>query len=333
MYFLQGGIPVKKRKLLGIIVAVIVLLTASLSTHADFGDYGGDYDYGGYDSFDSYDSYDYDYNDYDYDYDDNNDDYYYYGGSGGSYSGGGSGGSSDGSALAGAVVIAVIIAIVVLSMRKNGKNSSYKKPGVVMPGAQATDAALLKPMEQYTSLDPDFSAGEFKDKLSNLYVRFQNCWQAKDIEELRPYLTDSFFSQMNTQLNAYRMKGQTNHVERISVLGVDLMGWGQESGTDYIIARLRTRIVDYVTDDSTGAVVRGSDTAEKFMDYEWKVVRSTGTKTSVSTGTTAQICPNCGAHVDINRTAKCEYCGSILTTDTFDWAVSSIKGISQRTGS
>ena len=41
-------------------------------------------------------------------------------------------------------------------------------------------------------------------------------------------------------------------------------------------------------------------------------------------------CPYCGAHVDINHSAVCEYCNSVLTTDSFDWAVSNIKGIAQR---
>ena len=67
------------------------------------------------------------------------------------------------------------------------------------------------------------------------------------------------------------------------------------------------------------------------MEYEWDLVRTSGTLTGVSSGTTAQNCPQCGAPIDINRTAQCEYCGCILTSDTFDWVVSEIKGISQRT--
>ena len=38
-----------------------------------------------------------------------------------------------------------------------------------------------------------------------------------------------------------------------------------------------------------------------------------------------------GAHIDINHSAVCEYCDSVLTTDTFDWVVTNIKGLSQRT--
>ena len=42
-------------------------------------------------------------------------------------------------------------------------------------------------------------------------------------------------------------------------------------------------------------------------------------------------CPACGAPLDINATAKCPYCGSVVTVQQEEWALSSIKGLYQRT--
>ena len=148
---------------------------------------------------------------------------------------------------------------------------------------------------------------------------------------LRPYLTDAFYAQCDTQLDAYRRSRQTNRIERIAVLDTRIVGWKQENGNDVIIANLRTRIVDYVIDDKTGDIIRGSNTAEKFMEYEWSLVRTIGAQTGASDGVSVQNCPNCGAPTNINKTAKCEYCGSIITVDSVDWAVNAIKGIAQRT--
>ena len=139
------------------------------------------------------------------------------------------------------------------------------------------------------------------------------------------------FAQMDRQLDAHRQRFETNCIDRISVLGVELLGWKQENGFDIMIAKLNTRIVDYVVDDRTGKVIRGSNTKEKFMTYEWTMARTTGVVTSRSTGTTSQTCPYCGAHVDINHSTVCEYCQSVLTTDTFDWVVTNIKALSQQT--
>ena len=67
------------------------------------------------------------------------------------------------------------------------------------------------------------------------------------------------------------------------------------------------------------------------MDYEWALQRSSGKTTVAEGGMTVQNCPNCGATININRTAQCEFCGSIVTVDAYDWVVSGIKAISQRT--
>lgn len=324
----------KAKKLLCLLAAVGMLFAFVISTGADFGDYGGDADYGGFDSYDSYDSYDdydsydnYDYDTYDSDTDNNYNNYDngYYIGNTSSFDN-----NSRGGGLGAGILIAIIIIVVVLILKR--KKGSTPTP-VVGGGAMPTDTSTLKPVEEYKTLDEGFVPAEFQEKLSNMYVQFQNAWQNKDLEELRPYLTDAFYTQCDRQLENYRTNHQTNRVERISVLGVTLVGWKQESGNDVMVARLKTRIVDYVVDDETGNIVRGSNTAEKFMEYEWDLVRTSGQVTGHADGTTAQICPSCGAHVDINHSAKCEYCGTILTSDTFDWAVSTIKGLSQRTSS
>lgn len=322
----------KKRAMISLLAVAVLIVGFTLSVGADFGDYGGDYDYGGYDSYDSYDYDSYDSYDYDsYDYDDYDGGYYYGGTSGGtSYV---SDEITPGSAIIGLIVLALFVYAFLKKSGLIGKGDFKKsKPNVtVAPGAAPTAASSLRSVPEYLDVDPSFSEHEFTEKLSNMYVRFQNAWQAKNLEELRPYLTDSFYAQCDRQLDRYRREARTNIVDRITVLGVQLVGWKQENGEDVMVARLKTRIVDYVIDDATGNVVRGSNTAEKFMEYEWILVRSTGTLTRDSNGTTAQNCPNCGAPININHSTRCEYCNSIITTDSFDWAVREIKGLSQRT--
>ncbi len=305
-------------KSLAFSMILLGLVIIPLGSRADFGDFSGDSDYdsGGWDS------------DYDSDYDsgwdsgnsyswDDDDDY------SGSHSSSGSSGDSTAFAFAvGAIAVFTVMGMSANS-RKNKKNEHHTY--TLKPEND------LRNIYDYLDVDPDFSTPDFIEKVSNLYVRFQNEWQNKNIEPLRPYMTSAMFAQMDRQLDKYRQNNQTNHVDRIAVLNTEILGWKQENGFDIIVIQLDTRIVDYVTDDNTGAIVRGDNTHEKFMTYEWTLIRTTGMTTPKSTGTTSQTCPYCGAHIDINQNAVCEYCGSVLTTDTFDWAVSNIKGISQHT--
>ena len=183
-------------------------------------------------------------------------------------------------------------------------------------------------MSEYKTIDPDFDENAFREKVSNLYVKFQNAWQAKKLDPLRPYLTDTAYGQYDRQLDKYRKAERTNKIEKIAVMGVELKGFRQNNGKDEIVARVRTRIIDYVVDDKTGKVVEGSDKVEKFMEYEWSLERTTGVTTATEDGTTEQRCPNCGGKININKTAECPYCRFVVT----GWLVSTIKGISQRTG-
>lgn len=311
-------------------VIMCIVFAFVVTASADFGDFGGDYDYGGDFGGDFDSGYDYDVggdSDYDYDYGGGN-----YGGGYVIYDNDYDDTDSGGNGGSGLVIILILIVIIfgaaILFGLKKGKGG---RKTTVVPGALPTDASTLRPVSEYNSVDPAFSQPEFCEELSNMYVRFQNAWQDKKLDGIRPCLSDAFYAQVDRQLDAYRKNRQTNRIERISVLGVDLIGWKQESGNDVMIARLRTRIVDYVVDDATGNIIRGSNTAEKFMTYEWNLIRSSGMTTSEDKGVNASSCPNCGAPLDLNKSAKCEYCGSVIESDKFDWVLAGIKGLSQKT--
>ncbi len=185
-------------------------------------------------------------------------------------------------------------------------------------------------MYSYINLDPNFDSAALCEKLGNLYVQMQQCWTAKDIEPLRPYFTDALFNQMNMMVQQNIRNGHTNYVERIAVLGVEPTYWYQSNGFDHIKVTIETRIVDYTLDDRTGKLISGSQKAEKFMTYEWDISRKSGVTTTKTAGTHIVVCPNCGANVDINASAICEYCKTPITAEQHDWVITNIKGISQQ---
>jgi hypothetical protein len=223
------------------------------------------------------------------------------------------------------VILAVIIIVFIVI-------GLIKKTGRAKPaGAKPTEQSALRPMSDFAALDPEFSEEAFREHISNLYVRMQNAWTAKDFEPMRPYMTDALYTQFDRQLDEYRKNRRTNRVDNIAVLDVSLSGFSQDGKNDRIAARVRTRINDYVTDDESGDIVSGSATASKFMEYEWTLIRRTGVTTAKGKNVETVNCPNCGAPLNINATAKCEYCGSVVTVGEYNWVITQIKGISQET--
>ena len=288
---------------------------------ADFGGFSGDSDYGG--SWDSgsdwsSSSWDSDYSSGSY-YDDD----------------------SDVSGIDIGISLAVMAAIVVLGLifdvsekRKKKKQYGAGRPQSAQgrpQGAQRTPNSRLQPIGDLTITDPNFDANAMQEKISNLYVQMQNCWTDKNIESLRPYFTDALFTQMERQLNGLKNQGLTNYVDRIAVLGVNLRGFYKQGDKEHLIVELRTRIVDYTVQDSNNKLISGDRNREKFMTYEWDMCRTSGSVTSKEGVMHSVSCPGCGAPLSINTTAKCPYCGRVVTLDEHDWALCAIKGIAQST--
>lgn len=302
-----------KKKLIAVILLLLLLFTINISSIADFGNYSGDSDY-------DYDSSS--------DWSDSSDS----GGSGGSdnYSSSDSGewDMSTIAVIAGGVLLIYIYAAMATRGRK--KNTKVSEADMYTDGG--TKQAPLKSIEEYKRLDPGFDAEELCEKAANLYVRMQNSWTAKDIEPLRTYFTDAFFTQEERLLKGIIKRGETNFVERIAVMDVSLLGFRQTGDEDHILLQLKTRIVDYTVNDSTKELVSGSRDREKFMTYEWDMVRKTGIITgNEDDGVKKIICPSCGAPLDINVSARCAYCGAVVQRQAVDWAICAIRSIRQVT--
>ena len=262
-----------------VFVLCILLMMLPAFAGADFGDFSGDSDYGG--SWDSgsdwsSSSWDSDYSSGSY-YDDD----------------------SDVSGIDIGISLAVMAAIVVLSLifdvsEKRKKKKQHGAQGRPQ-GAQRTPDSRLQPLGDLAVTDPSFDANAMQEKISNLYVQMQNCWTDKNIESLRPYFTDAFFTQMERQLNGLKSRGLTNHVDRIAVLGVNLRGFYKQGGDEHLIVELRTRIVDYTVQDSDKKLVSGDRNREKFMTYEWDMCRAEGSVTTREGAMQSVSCPGCGA--------------------------------------
>ncbi len=295
------------------LVLVLTIMITPLPGIADAGSFSGDTDFGG--SWDSG-------SDWSSGSDWNSsgswtDDYYYYG----DYSDDG----FDGISIPMLIVIVVIVLIVISKTKGKGSNAASRP----VAGAQRT--VLPMTIAELKRMDPAFSEEKMKEKVANLYIKMQQCWQDKTWDEMRTAMDDAIFNQFNMQLNNLIKNGCTNYMDNITVLGVELTGFGQDEKHDIVTALIRTRLRDYTVDDATGKVVSGSRTAEKFLTYEWTLVRTKGAKSYERSADEAKNCPNCGAPLDLNASAKCEYCGAVIQSAEFDWVIKSIKGISQQT--
>ncbi|MBQ8922863.1 MAG: Tim44 domain-containing protein [Oscillospiraceae bacterium] len=213
-------------------------------------------------------------------------------------------------------IIGVIVLLFYLLIRFADKGISKQAPHKAVP---------LDP-EALRLTVPDYSPEQMQAWAANVYTALQNAWQAKDLSPVRKYLAAPAYRQFDMQLEQYRVKGETNIVSDITVEDVVPVAVQQTNGFDILTLRISTRIHDYVIRDRDGALLRGNQTDWKYMTYEWTLIRSNEPMQG------AVSCPCCGSAIeDINQYALCPGCGNAIINDRFDWVITNIKGISQRT--
>ena len=125
-------------------------------------------------------------------------------------------------------------------------------------------------------MDPGFDEAAFREMCTDRFFQIQAAWMRRDADKLRPLLTEEMQGVFGKQIAAAKAKRQINKLENITVRSVELTEAWQESGQDYITARLLANLLDYTVDDTTGTIVDGSDSAPVKFEEFWTWVRPVG---------------------------------------------------------
>ncbi|MBP5604253.1 MAG: TIM44-like domain-containing protein [Ruminiclostridium sp.] len=293
------------KKQLLTVISVFLLAAVMLCTCVSAFD-ANDYDYGGGDD------YSYDYGGSSWDYDDDDDDYY-----SGSYGGGG--GGSDMTWEEMLITVGIVAAALILGgswARKPLKSSGKKQPPpasrqVTVPNRnnEVRDAVQRS--------DPSFSTDGMLTFAKDTFVAVQNAWCAKDLTTVRGLMHNNLYNTTMKQVQAKIDQHVTYHYENYTFRNVYLTSYVRDSEYEYVTVYLNTEYIDYQVDDNTGNIIRGDKTTMWKMRYLMKFMSSVERQSDQP-----KVCPNCGAPMDIASSGKCAYCGSTVTTSSFDWLLS-----------
>lgn len=224
----------------------------------------------------------------------------------------------------GAFVIIVIVIIIIAKQYKNGT------PDLSEYIENAMDDYNEMSEEQIVSeikvKDQNFSKDEFLSWARDLFIKLQYAWSDRNWETIRCFETPQLFEQHRTQLQRYIENKQINKLERISVNSARLLDFKEEGEREVLSVLLSTKMIDYIIDEQTGKVLKGSKTEYRTNSYKLTFVRKAGVKTVLGTvAVNTTNCPNCGAPTEITSAGKCSYCGSVITTGNFSWVLSNLE--------
>lgn len=307
----------QKIKKIVISFILIVVLALNNPVYADFGDYES------YDSWDSGSSWD---SDWDSDWDSSSswDDDWGSSSSRGNvyFFGGGSSGIF--------VIIMFIIIIYIISKSKHKHNHRRHRNNIninrtprINPFNSINETEIENRIQ---SIDELFNKDEFLFWASDLFVKLQYAWSDRDLETMRCFQTPELYEQSVTQIERYIRNKQVNKIERVSVNIAKLYKFSQEGDRDILEVILESKMIDYIVSEESGLVLKGDTNLNKVNTYILTFIRKTGTKTRQDGEVVNTMnCPNCGAPTKVTSSGKCEYCGSIITTEDHNWSLASLK--------
>jgi predicted lipid-binding transport protein (Tim44 family) len=135
---------------------------------------------------------------------------------------------------------------------------------------------LAAGLAQIRQMDLSFDEKRFKDLAMDTFFNIQGAWMNRDLSPVAASLTDEMKRIFQSDLDQLLRDKQMNRLENIAVRNVELTEAWQEVGQDYITTLIYANLLDYTTEEATGAVVVGSKTEPIKFEEFWTFTRPVG---------------------------------------------------------
>lgn len=198
---------------------------------------------------------------------------------GGGMGGGGLGGSGIGIF---EIILVVGIGYLIFRMVRNSRQTAgaaYEPPSspeYQPEPVQPADNGISQGLSFIRQMDPSFDENRFNEYVTDIFFKIQGAWMNRDISSIRALVTDETGKFIQNDIEGLLRDKKTNRLENVAVRKVEIAEAFQEEGSDFITVLFMANLLDYTTDDSTGAIVAGSKTEPvKFEEY-WTFTRKVG---------------------------------------------------------
>lgn len=219
-----------------------------------------------------------------------------------------------------AIVICLIIYAVFTQQWSNTSQPKLKWVNIPDNSFEITQAL--------TEQDPAFNAVAFLEWAKEVFFKLQYAWMDRDWEQVRPFESEELYATHEHQLQEYKRLGRINILERINVNNAYFFQLIKDQEWETLWVVMNVRMIDYIVDEHTRKVLKGTPDKDCFMSYFYVFKRKAGVKTtSTKQGVDTIACPNCGAPTHVVSSGKCEYCNFVITVKDHGWVLMDIVGI------
>ena len=176
-------------------------------------------------------------------------------------------------------------------------------------------------VNEFVNIDNTFNEAMFLTKVNNIFIKFFSAIMADNLSNVDHFISDNVYNYGERIIDKVRSKNYRQMYDELNVKNSRINNI-EVTDNEYIIeVYLEARYMDYIIDLNTGNIVSGNDSSRIEVDYSLRFVKKIG---FLQQGI-ARKCPACGAPMNVNKSGKCDYCGSIYNQEDYDFVLDDIK--------
>jgi hypothetical protein len=201
------------------------------------------------------------------------------------------------------------------AMGQHAEERGTQAPTITAPTLQAD-------LAQLTAAHPNLSLPAVARRLALIHRELNAGWSAQQWSRARPFTSEALFQSQLFYIDAYRRAGLRNITEGARITRTQLVAVSADRWYQALTFRVFATGLDYTLRAADGALYSGNKSQERPFSEYWTLIRSADNDRPV---TESANCPSCGAALDVNMAGECAFCGSRITTGSFDWVLSRIE--------
>lgn len=222
----------------------------------------------------------------------------------------------------GVPLVLVACVVVVLGLRQGWWKHQERVIARAAPRRQALRAA--EAVAALRARDPGFDEARFLARVGRAFARAQESWCAQALEPLWPFVSDGVLERFTLQIEEQRAEGWRQGIDGLALEPPALLHVASGRHFDALTVRLAFRADVHRVALAKGERIEGSRIPrERFVEC-WSFVRRLGARSANADGLLEGACPQCGAPLALNRSARCAHCQSQVKSGAFDWVLAEI---------
>ena len=170
--------------------------------------------------------------------------------------------------------------------------------------------------------DPTVDQHGLNARIELIFKDLGEAWSKNDLTNVRGLVSDGLYDYLDYWVSAYRQQQLRNLMRDTKITRTELAKVVSDRWYDAVTMRIWATGLDYVINEKSGQVVRGSKRKPRPYSEYWTLIRSSQRKGPT---VTTRACGNCGAPLEVTMAGACTYCGAHVTSGEFDWILSKIE--------